>query len=127
MDGKVPSLGLGSQFSVMSPIKMGASSGTGLELPKILNMALGRQIFNVIPGYRGTYVILLAVRARELDGLCQGFESMRIGARAMLDARGDEKLIPFMIHGHAEDPEVKDITQLRDVCKGKESQAMLNA
>jgi tripartite-type tricarboxylate transporter receptor subunit TctC len=109
------------------PIKMGASSGTGLEMPKIINMALGRTVFNVIPGYKGTSIILLAMRAKELDGLCQGYESTRVVARAMLDAKGDEKLIPFMIHGHAEDPEVKDITQLRDVIKGKKSQAMLNA
>jgi hypothetical protein len=39
----------------------------------------------------------------------------------MLDARGDDKLIPFVIHGHVEDPEVKDLPQYTKVIKGEEN------
>jgi hypothetical protein len=39
----------------------------------------------------------------------------------MLDAQGDDKLIPFIIHGHVEDPEVKDLPQFTKVIKGEEN------
>lgn len=39
----------------------------------------------------------------------------------MLDAHGDDKLIPFVIHGHVEDPEVKDLPQYTKVIKGEEN------
>ncbi len=110
-----------------NPIKMGASSGTGLELPQLLNMAFDRPVFKVIRGYKGTAPIRLAMQSREVDGLCMAFESARVTARSMLDAKGDDKLIPFLIHGDAQDPEVKDIPRIKDVVKGKENQAMLNA
>ena len=109
------------------PIKMGASSGTGFELPKLLNIAWGRKVFNVIPGYKGTAPIRLAMQSREVDGVCMAFEAARVTARSMLDAKEDDKLIPFLIHGDAQDPEVKDIPRIKDVVKGKGNQAMLNA
>ncbi|HXV85005.1 MAG TPA: hypothetical protein VEG60_34605, partial [Candidatus Binatia bacterium] len=37
------------------------------------------------------------------------------------DAKGDDKLIPFVIHGHVEDPEVKDLPQFTKVIKGEEN------
>ena len=46
---------------------------------------------------------------------------MRVTARSMLDAQGDDKLIPFVIHGHVEDPEVKDLPQYTKVIKGEEN------
>ncbi len=46
----------------------------------------------------------------------------------MLDAKGDDKLIPFLIsHGNPQDPEVKGLPQLTKVIKGKENRAILNA
>ncbi len=39
----------------------------------------------------------------------------------MLNAQGDDKLIPFVIHGHVEDPEVKDLPQFTQVIKGEEN------
>jgi len=38
-----------------------------------------------------------------------------------LDAKGDDKLIPFIIHGQVEDPEVKDLPQFTKVIKGEEN------
>ena len=43
---------------------------------------------------------------------------MRVTGRAMLDAKGDDKLIPFLTHGDSQDPEVKDIPRLIEVVKG---------
>ncbi len=111
-----------------TPIKMGVSGvGTGLELPQLLNMAFDRPVFKVIRGYRGTAPVRLAMQSREVDGLCMAFESARVVARSMLDAKGDDKMIPFLIHGDAQDPEVRDIPRIKDVVKGKGNQAMLNA
>ncbi len=110
------------------PIKMGSTPTPGAtrDLPRILNLTLGTK-FRVIPGYRGTRVITFAMQRREVDGSCWGWESMRVVARAVLDAKGDEKLIPFLIHGTLDDPEVKDLPRLTEVVKGKENLAILNA
>ena len=109
------------------PLKMGSAGGTGTTLPTILNMATGKKVFEIIPGYRGTAPVRLALQARELGGLCMAFESMRVTARAMLDAQGDEKLIPILVYGNPPDPEVQNIPRLRDLVKGKDNIAMLNA
>ncbi len=110
------------------PIKMGGTSTPGAtrDLPRILNLTLGTK-FRVIPGYRGTRVIPFAMQRREVDGSCWGWESMRVVARAVLDAKGDDKLIPFLIHGTLDDPEVKDLPRLTEVINGKENLAILNA
>jgi len=44
---------------------------------------------------------------------------MRVTARAMLTAKGDDKFIPFITHRHPEDPEVKGLRQLTEVVKGR--------
>ncbi len=44
----------------------------------------------------------------------------------MLDAKGDDKLIPFLTHGDSQDPEVKDLPRLTEVIKGKENRALVN-
>ncbi|MCH7569120.1 MAG: hypothetical protein IH919_00915, partial [Deltaproteobacteria bacterium] len=64
---------------------------------------------------------------REIDGACWSWESMRVTARSMLDAKGDDKLIPFLTHGDSQDPEVKDVPRLTEVIKGEENLAVLNA
>jgi len=46
---------------------------------------------------------------------------MRSTARSMINAKGDDKLIPFIINGKWEDPEVKNITQFHDVIKDKDN------
>jgi hypothetical protein len=85
-----------------------------------MNELLGTKI-KVIAGYKGTSATRLAMQKREADGICSGWESMRVTARSMLDAQGDEKLIPFIIHGKLEDPEVKDLPQFTKVIKGEEN------
>lgn len=113
------------------PLKIGATraGSTPHDLPKVLNVTLGTN-FEVISGYRGTPAIRLAMQRRELDGVCYGWESMRTTARSMLDASGDDKLIPILTHRNPQDSEVKDLLQLRDVVKakaGEEGTAILNA
>ena len=100
------------------PIKMGANRAgtTGYDLPLILNQALGTK-FEVISGYTGTSKIRVALQSREIEGFCSNWESMRVTARAMLDAKGDDKLIPFVINDRWEDPEVKNLPLFKDVIK----------
>jgi hypothetical protein len=45
---------------------------------------------------------------------------MRSTARSMLDAKGDDKLIPFIMNGKWEDPEVKNTAQFNEVIKEKD-------
>jgi tripartite-type tricarboxylate transporter receptor subunit TctC len=103
-------------------IKMG-STGPGStydDLPQILNRTVGTK-FNVISGYEGTSTILVAMRRKEVDGGCWTWESARTTARPMLDAKGDDKLIPFMIHSAEPDPEVKDLPLIKSVFKNQDS------
>ena len=109
------------------PLKVGSSGGTGTTLPTILNIATGKNLFEVVPGYKGTAIVRLAMQARELGGVCMSFESMRVTARSMLDAKGDDKLIPILVHGTPPDPEVQNIPRVTDLVKGKDNVAMLNA
>lgn len=110
------------------PIKVGGTmpGSTTAELPRILNLTLGTK-FDVISGYGGTQRVRIAMQQRELDGACFGWDSIRVTARSMLDAKGDDKLIPFLTHGNPQDPEVKDLPRLTEVIKGKENRAIVNA
>ena len=99
-------------------LKMG-SVGPGStygDLPKILNLTLGTK-FKVVSGYEGTGTILVAMKRREVEGGCPTWESMRTTYRSMLDAKGDERIIPFLIHSRWEDPEVKDLPLIPEVIK----------
>ena len=101
-------------------LKMGATraGSTYNDLPKILNQTIGTK-FDVITGYTGTSKITVAMRSRELDGGCWGWESARVTARAMLDAEGDERLIPIIIHSKWEDPELQNVPLTREYIKAK--------
>ncbi len=109
-------------------IKMGATraGSTYDDLPKILNKVLNTN-FDVISGYTGTGTISVAMRSKEVDGGCQTWESMRTTMRAMLDAEGEDKMIPFLIHSRWEDPEVKDVPLIPEIIKGKDNIAMYQA
>jgi tripartite-type tricarboxylate transporter receptor subunit TctC len=103
-------------------LKMG-STGPGStydDLPQILNRTVGTK-FKVISGYEGTSTILVAMRRKEVDGGCWTWESARTTARPMLDAKGDDKLIPFLIHSREPDPEVKDLPLVSEVIKGEDN------
>lgn len=110
-----------------TPVKMGAAGGSTLDIPKILNKAFGRPVFKVIPGYTGTSTIRLAMESKEVDGVCFEWESMRVTARAMLDAKGDGKLIPFLTQSPLAEPEVKGLPLISEVIKGDEKLATYNA
>jgi tripartite-type tricarboxylate transporter receptor subunit TctC len=103
-------------------LKMGATApgSTYDDMPQILNRTTGTK-FNVISGYEGTGPILVAMRRKEIDGGCWTWESGRTTARPMLDAKGEEKLIPFLIHSREPDPEVKDLPLIPEVIKGKDN------
>jgi tripartite-type tricarboxylate transporter receptor subunit TctC len=97
----------------------GAGSTTD-DLPRLM-IGLLHAPFKVIRGYKGTSELRVAMERRELDGACWTWESMRTTARAMLNAKGDDRLIPFVIEGKWDAPEVKDLPQFSDVIKGKEN------
>ena len=108
-------------------IKMG-STGPGStydDTPKILNQTIGTK-FKVVSGYEGTGPILVAMRRKEVDGGCWGWESARTTARALLDGQGDDKLIPFLIHRREPDPEVKDLPLIPKIIKGEDNLSAYN-
>jgi hypothetical protein len=109
-------------------IKLGGTRpGAGTDdFPKLMNVLAGTK-FNVISGYKGTAPIRVAMQRREVEGACWTWDSMRVTARSMLDAKGDDKLIPFIIHGKSPDPEVKHLPQFTDVIRGEENLAAFNA
>lgn len=104
------------------PIKMGGvRAGTSYtDVPLILNN-VARTNFEVISGYKGTSPVRIAMQSREVEGACLGWESMRVSNRSLLDASGDEKLIPFITHKKLEDPEVKDLPLFTEVIKGEDN------
>jgi tripartite-type tricarboxylate transporter receptor subunit TctC len=110
------------------PIRMGGvRAGTAYDdVPTILNNVAGTK-FDLISGYAGTSPVRLAMQKREVEGACLGWESMRVSYRVMLDDKGDDKLIPFMIHKKLEDPEVKDLPLFTDVIKGETNLATYKA
>jgi tripartite-type tricarboxylate transporter receptor subunit TctC len=104
----------------------GVRAGTAYDdAPTILNNVAGTN-FEVITGYKGTSPIRIALQSREVEGACLGWESMRVSDRSMLDANGDDKLIPFITHKRLEDPEVKDLPLFTEVIKGKDNLATYN-
>ncbi len=108
-------------------IKMGATrAGNTVHLPTMLNK-WAETSFAIIPGYEGTSRIRLAMRSKEVDGACWTWESMRTTARAMLDANGDDELIPFIIQRNWDEPEVKDIATFPGVIKNKDNRIAYNA
>ena len=101
-------------------LKMGATraGSTYNDLPKILNQTVGSN-FDVITGFKGTSQITVAMRSKEVDGGCWGWESTRVTARAMLDAEGDQKLIPVIMHRKWEDKELANVPLTRDYIRAK--------
>ena len=96
------------------PIKMGAQrpGSTTNTIPTMLNRVLGTN-FKLVQGYKGTSEIRLALQNREVEGACFTWESMRVTARAMLDATGEERLIPVITQGQADDEELAHLPRMR--------------
>ena len=110
------------------PLKVGATraGSAGYDLPLILNKTLGTN-FEVISGFTGTATTRVALQKREVNSFCSQWESMRVTARDMLDAPGDDKLIPFIIDERWEDREVKDLPLFKDAIKDPKKYAIYRA
>lgn len=100
------------------PIRMGgtAPGSHSIDLPLMFNKMLGTK-FQVVSGYPGTAPIHLALQRREVDGHCTNWDSIVATQQDLLEAKGDEKLIPFLIHTHLSDPELKNVPLFTDVLK----------
>ncbi|HZD41861.1 MAG TPA: hypothetical protein VE131_14150 [Terriglobales bacterium] len=107
------------------PLKAGCTraGSTGCDLPKIMNKTLGTK-FDVITGYSGTSTTRVALQKRELQAFCSNWESMRVTARSMLNAKGDDKLIPFIISERWDDPEVKNLPTFKEAIKDPKKYAI---
>jgi len=107
-------------------LRMGATrAGNTTQLPEMLNRWASAH-FDVIQGYTGTSKIRLAMRSREVDGACWTWDSMRATARSMLDAKGEDKMIPFIVADRWEDADVKDLPLFREVIKDKDNLTAFN-
>jgi tripartite-type tricarboxylate transporter receptor subunit TctC len=99
-------------------VKMG---GTGrgshsIDMPLMLNKMTGTR-FNVVSGYQGTAQIRLALQRREVDGLCTNWDSVLATQKDLLEVRGGEGLIPFIIHAPVPEPEAKTAVLVNSVIK----------
>jgi tripartite-type tricarboxylate transporter receptor subunit TctC len=110
------------------PIKMGgtAPGSHSIDLPLMLNKMLGTK-FQVVSGYPGTSQTRLALQRREVDGQCTNWESVLSTQRELLDAKGDDKMIPFLIHTRLADPEVKNLPLFTEVLKDEVNVATYKA
>jgi tripartite-type tricarboxylate transporter receptor subunit TctC len=109
-------------------LKMG-STGAGSttdDLPRLLKGLLGAKL-DVVAGFKGTSAVRVSMQRKELDGACWTWDSIRVTARSMLDAKGDQKLIPYLIEGKFEDPELNGVPQLSEVVQGDENRAAIRA
>ena len=100
------------------PIRMGgtAPGSHSIDLPLMFNKMLGTK-FQVVSGYPGTAPIHLALQRREVDGHCTNWDSIIATQQDLLEAKGDEKLIPFLIHTRLSDPELKNVPLFTEVLK----------
>ena len=104
------------------PVKMGgtAPGSHSIDLPLMLNKMLGTR-FQVVSGYPGTSQIRLALQRREVDGQCTNWESVLSTQRELLDARGDDRMIPFLVHSRLADPELKNVPLFSEALKDEAS------
>jgi tripartite-type tricarboxylate transporter receptor subunit TctC len=110
------------------PIKMGgtAPGSHSIDLPLMLNKMLGTK-FQVVSGYPGTSQTRLALQRREVDGQCTNWESVVSTQKELLDARGDDKMIPFLIHTRLGDPEIKNLPLFTEALKDEVNVATYKA
>jgi len=98
-------------------IKFGTTSEFGSSLadvPRLHNYTVGTE-WDIISGYKGSSKVRLALQEKEVDAACWGWESMSVTGRAMLDAEGEDKFIPFAKLFPSEDPEISDLPLLQDL------------
>jgi tripartite-type tricarboxylate transporter receptor subunit TctC len=101
-----------------NPIKIGgtAPGSHSIDLPLMLNNMLGTN-FSVVSGYQGTAQIRLAMQRREVGGQCTNWDSVISTQRDLLDAKGDDKMLPFLIHARLTDPELANVPLFNEVLK----------
>jgi tripartite-type tricarboxylate transporter receptor subunit TctC len=97
-------------------IRMG---GTGpgshsIDMPLMLNRMTGTK-FAVVSGYQGTAQIKLALQRREVDGHCTNWDSVLATQRDLLDAKGDERMIPVLLHARVPEPQGKSAALVNEV------------
>ena len=109
-------------------LKMGgtAPGSHSVDLPLMLNKMLGTK-FSVVSGYQGTAQVRLAMQRREVDGDCTNWESVIATRRDLLDAKGDDRLIPFLIHTRLHDPEIRNLPLFTDILKDEVNVATYKA
>ena len=95
--------------------------GTGpgshsIDMPLMLNKMIGTK-FTVVSGYQGTAQIRIALQRREVDGLCTNWDSVLATQKELLDAKGDERMIPFIIHSRIDDPDARNVTLVSEAIK----------
>jgi tripartite-type tricarboxylate transporter receptor subunit TctC len=100
------------------PLRMG---GTGpgshsIDMPLMLNKMLGTK-FTVVSGYQGTAQIKIALQRREVDGHCTNWDSVLATQKDLLDGKGDERLIPFILHARVPEAEAKGVTLVTEAIK----------
>jgi tripartite-type tricarboxylate transporter receptor subunit TctC len=110
------------------PIRMGGTraGAISVDLPTILNRTLGTR-FEVITGYKGNADYQLAMQQGEVDGACITWEGMRATAQSMLSAKGDDRLIPIVIHRRWDEPYVRDLPLIPELIKTEENRATYKA
>jgi tripartite-type tricarboxylate transporter receptor subunit TctC len=95
--------------------------GTGpgshsIDMPLMLNKMVGTK-FTIVSGYQGTAQIRIALQRREVDGFCTNWDSVLATQKELLDAKGDERMIPFIIHSRIDDPDAKTVTLVSEAVK----------
>jgi tripartite-type tricarboxylate transporter receptor subunit TctC len=95
--------------------------GTGpgshsIDMPLMLNKMVGTK-FTVVSGYQGTAQIRIALQRREVDGLCTNWDSVIATQKELLEAKGDERIFPFIIHSRIDDPDAKNVTLIAEAIR----------
>ncbi|MSP38464.1 MAG: hypothetical protein EXR70_08245 [Deltaproteobacteria bacterium] len=95
--------------------------GTGpgshsIDMPLLLNKMVGSK-FAVVSGYQGTAQIKIALQRREVDGHCTNWDSVLATQKDLLDGKGDERLIPFILHARVPETEAKGVTLIAEAIK----------
>jgi tripartite-type tricarboxylate transporter receptor subunit TctC len=95
--------------------------GTGpgshsIDMPLMLNKMVGTK-FTVVSGYQGTAQIRIALQRREVDGFCTNWDSVIATQKELLEAKGDERVIPFIIHSRIDDPDAKNVTLVAEAIR----------
>lgn len=101
----------------------GSFGGAFSDTVRLMNEFVGTNI-EVVSGYRGSSRVRLGMQEKEVQGGCFGWESMAVTARAMLDAEGDDKLIPFATVFPSDDPELANLPSIRDLITDEANKAL---